>query len=195
MFTYCNNTPSNAADSEGTRMVSVHAEGSAPAGFASPTSTAQSTRSGGNSGKVTRNVKAFFTNTKEEPVLRSKNVSFYKGVPVVRTNGSRSGYFGAIFLTRETNSRSNPEDMLRHEYGHAVQMKKLGVVKYLTNILIPSWREWGSNQDYYSREVEITADVLGGVESRSHTSEDIAAGFDYLDKSGKYGIIAWAKIK
>jgi len=176
-------------------MVYMNAAAPAPAAFANPGSAPQNTQSGGSSGSVARRVKKLMMNTDEFAVLSSDSIAFYKGVPVIRTNGERSGYFGAIFLTRETNARNNPEDMLRHEYGHAVQMERLGILKYTTNILLPSWREWGSNPNYYSREVEVTADILGGVTSRTHTSEAAAAGFAYLDRSEKFGIIAWAAIK
>ena len=66
-------------------------------------------------------------NESEEKVLESNYFSSYKGVPVIRTNGDRSGSFGAIFLTRETNNRSNPEDVIRHEYGHTKQLEQLGI--------------------------------------------------------------------
>ena len=36
-------------------------------------------------------------NESEEKVLESNYFSSYKGVPVIRTNGDRSGSFGAIF--------------------------------------------------------------------------------------------------
>ena len=137
----------------------------------------------------------FITNTDEQVVLDAEHFAMYRGVPVIRINGNRSGFFGVIFLTYETNGRSNPEDMVRHEYGHAQQLKELGLATYLTNIFIPSWLEWGSNSDYYSREVEITADILGGVVSRVHSPDDVDTGFKYLESSDWLGVIAWTTIK
>ena len=111
-------------------------------------------------------------NQSEEKVLASNYFSIYKGVPVVRVDGNRSGSFGVIALTRETNTRINPEDVVRHEYGHVVQMKQLGVFKYAIDIFLPSALEYGGG-DYYSRPWEITADIYGGVQSRKHSIEDI----------------------
>ena len=195
MFTYCNNSPVVFYDNAGTRAECVGIDFGAPAGFATPGALSYNTRSGNNSGSIMRKIHQFFTNTDEQAVLSSAYFSFYKGIPVMRTNGNRSGYFIFIFLTRETNNRPYPEDILRHEYGHSVQMQKLGILEYTTNIFIPSWLEWGSNPDYYSREVEVAADVLGGVVSRIHSSEYICAGFNYLDRSDRFGIVAWTTIK
>ena len=195
MFAYCQNNPIIFEDHAGTRIDYVRLDDGAPSGFASPSVASQCTRSGGNPGGFTRKVIQFFKNTDEQVVLQSEFISFYKGIPVVRTSGDRSGFFGIIFLTRETNNRPDAEDIVRHEYGHSVQMRQLGIAKYTTNIFIPSWREWGSNSNYYSREVEVTADILGGVVSRTHSLKDISAGFTYLDISSKLGILAWATIK
>lgn len=123
-------------------------------------------------------------------MLESNYFSVYKGVPVVRINGNRSGSFGTIFLTRETNNRSNPEDVVRHEYGHTKQLQKLGVVKYAIDIGIPSALEIGGG-DYYSRPWEITADIYGEVQSRNHAKEDIDAGFAYIERSKNYGPFVW----
>ena len=133
-------------------------------------------------------------NENEGKVLESNYFSCYKGVPVVRTNGDRSGSFGIIFLTRETNSRSNPEDMVRHEYGHTKQLEILGVVKYALCIGLPSWQQWGSGE-YYSKPWEITADIYGGVQSRNHKQSDIYAGFAYLALSNYVGPLAWMIIE
>ena len=101
-------------------------------------------------------------NESEEKVLQSKYFSAYKGVPVVRINGDRSGSFGMIFLTRKTNSMKNAEDTIRHEYGHTKQLQQLGVLGYAMCIGLPSWQKWGSGE-YYSKPWEITADIYGGV--------------------------------
>ena len=152
------------------------------------------TYSAGPSNSLGKAIANFINNEDEQTVLDSDYISFYRGVPVIRTNGDRSGFWGVIFLTHETNTYENPAGMVRHEYGHAIQMQRLGIIRYTSNILIPSWLQWGTNPDYYSREVEVTADYFGGVTSRSHTYEDIAAGFSYLENSKNYGIIAWATI-
>ena len=132
-------------------------------------------------------------NQSEEEVLASNYFSSYKGVPVLRTNGTRSGSFGVIFLTRETNNRENPEDVVRHEYGHVKQLAELGVLKYTVCIMLPSWRQWGTGE-YYCKPFEITADVYGGVKSRTHSKNEISRGFLYLDAGKMFGPIAWILI-
>ena len=133
-------------------------------------------------------------NESEEKVLESNYFSSYKGVPVIRTNGDRSGSFGAIFLTRETNNRSNPEDVIRHEYGHTKQLEQLGIVNYALCIGLPSWQQWGTGE-YYSKPWEITADIYGGVQSRNHSQSNIDRGFAYLEGSKIIGPLIWVFIE
>ena len=123
-------------------------------------------------------------NESEEKVLKSNYFSSYKGVPVIRTNGDRSGSFGVIYLTRETNDRENPEDVVRHEYGHTKQFEQLGIIKFALCIGIPSWQEWGTGE-YYSKPWEITAEIYGDVQSRNHSQSDIDRGYAYLEDSKK----------
>ena len=140
---------------------------------------------------VVEDIKNFdINNQSEKKALESNYFSAYKGVPVVRIGGNRSGSFGAIFLTRETNNRADPEDVVRHEYGHTQQLQELGIVKYAIDIGIPSALEIGGG-DYYSRPWEITADIYGRVQSRNHTNEDIEAGFSYLERSKSSGPFVW----
>ena len=128
------------------------------------------------SGKVIADEKAFLNNTSETTVLDAEYFCFYKGQLVIRTNGKRSGSFGIIFITRETNSRKDAKDVVRHEYGHVKQLELLGIGKYAFCIVIPSLFEWGSDPEYYRRPWEITADIFGGVQSRSYPGYE-AAGF------------------
>jgi len=133
-------------------------------------------------------------NQSEEKVLASNYFSSYKGVAVIRTNGDRSGSFGAIFLTRETNNRSDSEDVLRHEYGHTKQLEQLGIVNFALCIGLPSWQQWGTGE-YYSKPWEITADIYGGVQSRSHSQSNIDRGFAYLECSKMIGPLIWLFIE
>ena len=120
-------------------------------------------------------------NTDEQKVLNSHFFSAYKGIYVFRTNLDRSGSFWVIFLSRESNSRKYPEDVVRHEYGHTRQLKILGLENYFKYIGIPSALNLGSG-NYYDKPWEVTADILGGVKSRTHTSEVVKRGFSYLAK-------------
>ena len=124
-------------------------------------------------------------NRDETAVINSKKVSFYKGVPVFRTNMKRSGSFVAIFL----NSNVDTTDV-KHEYGHNIQQMLMGPVKFGMMIGLPSWLEW-SNKPYYERPWEITADVFGGVTTRQHNPKDISRGYWYLAVSGLLGLLGY----
>ena len=135
-------------------------------------------------------------NSDANAVLNSGKVSFYKGVPVVRTNWNRSGSFGIIFLRREFEDEDgnkyklNDPDEVRHERGHNTQLMLMGIVNYGLMIGLPSWQEW-SNRPYYERPWEITADVFGGVTGRTHSQADINRGYWYLTVSLLFGLFGY----
>lgn len=198
MFAYCNNNPINFEDSSGCSLI--------------PSTVVMNDSTGGdihigttnsvdlqrindhNKSATVANLKKYMNNTDENVVLKSDFFSFYKGVPVIRTNGKRSGSFGVIFLTRSTNNLDYPEDTLRHEYGHVLQLEEMGLFTYSLCIFLPSWQMWGSD-NYYEKPWEITADILGGVQSRMHTQEKITAGFNYTELSKYIGPWAWFTIR
>ena len=136
----------------------------------------------------------YIMNTDESVVLDAEYFAFYKGHLVIRTNGNRPGSFGILFITRETNTRLDAADVVRHEYGHTQQLAQLGPAKYIFCIVIPSFFEWGSDPVYYRRPWEITADIYGGVQSRSYPGY-ADAGFKYLENSRNIGIWAWLTIQ
>ena len=199
MFAYCGNNPANRADPSGllpscTFLGDNHlfsdkilSGGGGGVGITSPSTSKAA------SDKVIANEIAYFNNTDEQAVLEAEYFAFYKGCLVIRTNGDRSGSFGILFITRETNSRQDAEDVIRHEYVHTIQLEQLGVVKYLLCIGVPSFFEWGSDPEYYRRPWEITADIYGGVQSRSYPVYDVV-GFQYLSDSKNWGIFAWLTI-
>lgn len=125
-------------------------------------------------------------NTNEQTVLSSKKVSFYKGVPVFKFNYNRSGSFLAIFLYNRTSNINT----IRHEWGHNIQQLILGPIKYGLCIGLPSWLEW-SNNSYYDRPWEITADIFGGV-TRKHSISDILKGYSYLNVSALFSILSYS---
>lgn len=114
-------------------------------------------------------------NGDESKVLNSNSVSFYKGVPVFRTDSGRSGSFGAIFLTQGSNA-----DDLRHERGHNWQLMMMGPGNYgltvgiMSPFILGKHKGWGSGLTYYNSPWETMADVFGGVQSRTHTSTEIS---------------------
>ena len=132
----------------------------------------------------------FFTNTSEQAVLDAEYLSFYHGIPVIKIKGDRSAFWGAIFLTPNASA-----DTLRHEYGHSMQMHRLGLVKYSLCIMLPSWQEWGTCESYYDRPWEVVADIEGNVMGRSHLQSTIQEGYEYLLYSELFGIFAWLMIK
>ena len=108
-------------------------------------------------------------NADESKVLNSNKVSFYKGMPVFLKNGGRSGSFYAISL-----DRNDSADDLRHERGHGWQAMMMGIGTYGITVGIPSplvLGPWDKAGDYYAAPWETLADILGGVQSRSHNGE------------------------
>lgn len=120
-------------------------------------------------------------NCDEKKVLESKYFSSYKGRLVIRTNLKRSGSYGILFISRKLNKYKYPEDIIRHEYGHYLQMKRIGIIKYTLFIGIPSLLNLGKG-NYYEKPWEITADIMGGVSSRKHIDCNIVKGNEYLKK-------------
>ena len=190
MFAYSFNNPVNMDDQDGNWPKWVQKLGNAVKKSASK--VAKKVKSVVK--KIKQDVKNFnIKNKSEKKVLKSNYFSAYKGKVVVRTNLNRSGSYGALFITRETNQRKNPEDVVRHEYGHTKQLDKLGVVKYTACIGVPSLFEWGDGE-YYDKPWEVTADIYGDVQSRNPSDASVAEGFDYLENSYKYGILVWFTI-
>jgi hypothetical protein len=210
MFAYCNNNPVAFADPTGCVLMNV-------CGFDVTSSQHLMMRdygglyTGGGGGgayihhselissKVKEDIENFnIFNDDPEVALDSNYFSCYKGILVIRTDLKRSGSFGVIFLTHESNGRDNPADIVRHEYGHVIQLLQLGVINYALCIGIPSAGKWGDDDyygDYYNKPFEVTADIYGGVQSRSHTFRDSYAGFKYLATSAVVGPIVWLSIE
>lgn len=117
-------------------------------------------------------------NSDESATLNSNSVSFYKGVPVFRTAaGGRSGSFGAIFLAKGASV-----DSLRHERGHNWQLMMMGIGTYGLTVGIPSplkLGSWDRVGNYYGAPWETMADILGGVNGRSHSDEEVWNAWGY----------------
>ena len=101
-------------------------------------------------------------NSNEDATLGSESVSFYKGMPIIRTGaGSRSGSFTMIFL-----AKGEDADTLNHEWGHGMQHGLLGAVRFGLSVGIPSPLSLGP-WDYYDKPWETMADIFGGVKRRN----------------------------
>lgn len=109
-------------------------------------------------------------NAEERPVLDAHFFSRYKGTIVLKLPKSRSAAsFGVIFMGRDIRDTRMP----RHEYGHRIQLKNMGLARYTRKIAVPSLtanildRLGKLPYDYYGSPWEAEADELGGVIRRA----------------------------
>ena len=125
------------------------------------------------SAKVIEGEIAFFTNTSEEVVLDAEYFAFYKGALIIKVPSmGNSGFtFGAILIGPDVDA-----NLVRHEYGHMVQLWETDIITYTACFAMPSiacyWlSEWDvlSWDDYNNRPWEYLADQFGGA-SREHAS-------------------------
>ncbi len=119
-------------------------------------------------------------NSDANAVVGSGIMSFYKGVPIFRTNNSRSGTFGIMLL-----ASGETENVVKHEFGHVPQLLLLGPVKFLITVGLPSYKEWGLKKywnDYYLSPWEAMADMFGGVQNTPNplTAAEKARAIKYL---------------
>ena len=122
----------------------------------------------------------FYTNTDEQLVLDAKDIAFYKGTLVIKTN-KLSGCaftFGIIVMADDI---KDDIQLVRHEYGHVVQTTQTGVIPYIVLVMIPSvtcfWLTECKvlpGELYYSYPWERSADYFGGA------SHDYIAGSEYI---------------
>ena len=140
-------------------------------------------------------------NTNEDIVVNSKKVSFYKGVPVIRTDFEGTFSFGAIVLSRGyTDSkgkfhRETDPNVVKHEFGHNVQLMAVGLKNYsyfiaapsvLSNVvhiiesLIIGSKNTSVSKVYYSLPWERSADLFGGVSRPDHKTNSADIALMYL---------------
>lgn len=119
----------------------------------------------GPSGSLRKKYKKFKDNEDEQVVLDAKHFAFYRGSPVIKVPGSSSFSLGVIFMGNDGDAK-----LLRHEYGHTIQLDELGLVTYLTRVVVPSVIFYvGSEvglypwENYYSYPWEYQADIYGGA--------------------------------
>lgn len=123
-------------------------------------------------------------NVTAKEVIDSNYFSCYKGVPVVRCPGDIGFSFGIIVLGK---GLSNP-NIVKHEYGHRLQLNEMGVINYTAEVALPSVTAWlvdvitGGNLpfDYYTSPWEAGADRLGGVEGRKYEKRDWTTSDGYF---------------
>ena len=120
-------------------------------------------------------------NSDESAVFASNHISFYKGEPVFLKDKGRSGSFYFISLNRK-----ETYDVLRHERGHGYQSMMMGIATFAITVGLPSWQKWGlcaNYNTYYNAPWETMADILGGVQGRTHTQQEISRAWAYYDMS------------
>ena len=103
-------------------------------------------------------------NEDPETVFSSNYFAGYKGKLVIKTSFDASFSFGIIGL----GFRDLDVNSLNHEYGHCLQMDRMGVISFTKNVAIPSVlinllaRQGKLPYDYYSYPWEAEANLLGG---------------------------------
>ena len=124
-------------------------------------------------------------NQSEEKVLKSNYISSYKGKTVIKTPIKDNAFsFGIIVLGTEVNSVNT----VKHEYGHCLQLEKLGIFKYTEHVAIPSLNGYWSGvsyEDYYSQPWEYGADIYGEV---------VREGYVYDEDAEEKYTIFWDEI-
>lgn len=104
-------------------------------------------------------------NTDGEKVFSSHLFSSYKGTLVIKTPFRSSFSFGFIALSK----RQQNLITLKHEYGHRVQLKRMGIFRYIKDVAVPSVATYRLSKkgkllfDYYGAPWESEADELGEV--------------------------------
>ena len=98
-------------------------------------------------------------------------------------NNRRSGSFGRVMgvhVRDQASPLSYLSELLKHEHGHYEQYLRIGLLKYIFAIAVPSILH--DPDDYYSQPWEVTADLLGGVTTHYHAPGSEAAGWNYLNR-------------
>ena len=125
-------------------------------------------------------------NDDETIVKKSKKVSFYKGIPVVKfeSNFLSSFSLGGIFINKNTRTS---ETTIKHEYGHSVQQMLVGYKKYLLSVFLPSSlynlmarTNVELANKYYSMPWERTADAFGNVDRGDYSDYSLEFSLLYL---------------
>ena len=105
-------------------------------------------------------------NTDEQVVLNADLLAFYNGRLFLKVRGESGLSFGIVFFGEGIDD----PNLVRHEYGHTVQLKKIGLADYISKVAIPSLCGYILNENkllppglYYNLPWEYTADVYGGV--------------------------------
>lgn len=110
-----------------------------------------------------------YNNQNEMLVLKAHFISAYKRTLVLKVPFCASGLsFAVIFL----GSKVRDLNLVRHEYGHRIQLRKMGIFRYIKKVFLPSItanlldRLGKLPYDYYGSPWEAEADRLGEVKRK-----------------------------
>ena len=169
MFAYCQNKPTMYEDSSGcaikpnTMYINDGAGGTpGPIGIFSNEDW-QTLDAYNNEPSTKRSARL---NTDAQEVINAKKFAYYNGVPVFKVSfmGNSAFSCGAIFMGSDI---TNP-NLVRHEYGHVQQLREIGLMDYLSMVVVPSVTGFIAMQlgvvpaeHYYDQPWEYKADEYG----------------------------------
>ena len=166
MFAYCGNNPIVRCDTEGTRYCA--------ATTVSGETKKQRSESCKHQNRIAQDA-AFRREYAEELAVLEGKTNLYKGVVVERIENNMGSFsLGKIYLNTKEMADMDGIQTLRHEYGHVVQLEKLGAVDYLIFVGLPSLvgatlyqLKW-LTVDYFSLPWEFEAEIYGEVPDREN---------------------------
>ena len=120
--------------------------------------------------KLKDDKKNYIKNNEDElKVLKAHYFSSYKNTFVLKIGKYSGAYLFFIWMGKKVTDA----DLVKHEYGHKLQRKKLGFFKYIGKIFVPSFLchklmlKKKLPYSYYSLPFEYEADILGGVKRKN----------------------------
>ena len=202
MFAYCQNNPILFVDSTGTRIVmadlGVAISTSKPKIETASVSATNISKFNSKFMEDVKNVDLF--NSDEQKVIDANYFSFYKGRLVIWNSlFDRSASFGMILMSNDDRENGKPIDyskaLIKHEYGHTIQLNQLGVMDYIFCIFIPSADKWG-DEPYYYKPWELSASKYGGADYLliGASDEQINNAENYMKISRLFGPYSWFAI-
>jgi len=180
MFAYCGNNPVMGVDVSGMApcaMTSINAGQKSPYDY------------------LVRLIKSI-GNTDEKLILESEGIFFYRGALVIHAdllgnNGSAFSYGGVIWIDDFYENNEDGINTLKHEYGHYLHMRQIGLPAYTATVALPSLAGAAISDpngapfqqflydNYYSQPWERIANELGDVPG------------DYLKGSDTLAVLYW----
>jgi len=178
MFAYCNNNPLNFVDSGGRipRELSI-----SPFAICSDGGGGGFRSAGGacipvNYTDIGPNSPwSFVFNDDEYKVIKAEKFAFYKGQLVIKQDWGITEGCSFSFIIMFLHKQETDINTVKHEYGHFLQLKKYGLLKYTASVAVPSVifnkidskhpLPWG----YYNSPWEYESDHLADVTRKEHT--------------------------